>query len=474
MTSDGQKSYPWQPAGIRWTFRIAAIGLLGLLSLIPLLIVDGVADERRRYFFEAQSALGDSWGRAQNLSGPVLIVPVTMLAQPSSMSEMPQMPQTQNDRWRRQGKEAVRVRKHLIVLPDELQIKACIDHEMRTRAIYEIALFSAELDIKGRFENISERINERLENSSAEVDWDGIRLVLGISDPRAIRLALDSAARPMIQTEQPLQWNSTGFALEPGEFDNLLGRSVQASVMVQENTRDATFDLALGLGSTESFSIGAIGGTTTYDLAGSWLHPGFGGAHSPVRRSVSEAGFTAHWQVHGLARSLPDAWFHEDQRRALSGQEMSVVFHNPVMAYTAIDRGIKYGLLFIALTFLTFFCIELTQGVSLHVVQYAVVSLGLVMFYMTLLAASEHLPFGLSYGLSSVLIVGLLGAYTWAMTRVKGLTGLVVAVLITLYITLFVLLQLEDFALLVGTLLLLAGLGALMFATRNLHRGVAG
>ena len=473
MTSDAQTSYPRNPAGIRWTFRIAAIVFLGLLSLIPLLIVDGVADERRRYFFEAQSALGDSWGRAQSLSGPVLVVPVTMLAQPSSMSEMSEMPETQNGRWRRQGKDAVLIRKHLIVLPDELQVKAQIDHEMRTRAIYEIALFSAELDIKGRFENLSERISERLENSSAEVDWDGIRLVLGISDPRAIRLALDSAAQSGARTDQPLQWNSSSLALEPGEFDNLLGRSVQASVVVQENTRDATFNLALGLGSTESFSIGAIGGTTTYDLAGSWLHPGFGGAHSPVRRSVSEAGFTAHWQVHGLARSLPDAWFHEDQRRALSGQEMSVVFHNPVMAYTAIDRGIKYGLVFIALTFLTFFCIELTVGISLHIVQYAVVSLGLIMFYMTLLAASEHLSFLISYGLSSLLIVSLLGAYTWAMTGVKGLTGLVVAVLLMLYVTLFVLLQLEDFALLVGTLLLLVGLAALMFATRNLHRQVA-
>ena len=190
----------------------------------------------------------------------------------------------------------------------------------------------------------------------------------------------------------------------------------------------------------------------------------------PVSRAIDAKGFTAHWEVHGLARNLPDIWVHQDQQRALTNGGMGVRFHNPVTPYTSIDRGIKYGLLFIALTFLTFFCVELITKAKFHVVQYAVVSLGLIMFYMTLLAASEHMVFWISYALATALITALLGAYSWGMTREKLITSLIVGVLFSLYGTLFVLLQLEDFALLTGTALLLIALAVLMFATRNLHR----
>ena len=296
-------------------------------------------------------------------------------------------------------------------------------------------------------------------------------MVVGVIDPRAIRLGApgkDSTTK--LPRGAPLHWNGSPVELAPGEHQELLHHSIQSKVVIPAGEENASFDLTLGLGTTKSFVVNALGGTTSYSLKSSWPHPSFTGDHLPVRRAIDTEGFSADWEVHGLARNLPDIWVHQDQSRALTNGGMGVRFHNPVTPYTSIDRGIKYGLLFIALTFLTFFCVELITMAKFHVVQYAVVSLGLIMFYMTLLAASEHMVFWVSYALATALITALLGAYTWGMTREKLITSLIVGVLLGLYGTLFVLLQLEDFALLTGTALLLIALAVLMFATRNLHR----
>jgi len=454
--------------------RMTVVALLGVISLIPLLIVGDVATKREGYFFKAQRDVANTWGRPQEFTGPVLVVPVDYIEVPPE------------DGWRAANYKPIRTRKQLIVLPDELEIDAGIGHELRKRSIYQIALHSVDLKVKGVFDNPRTRIEDYLKSVPGfrtEVDWDAVRLIVGISDPRAIRLAAKNATS---STKVPLNWNGQPAELTPGEHEAIIGNSIQAKVAIpagvsegipevvsggnSERKDAAVFELQLGLGTTDSFVANALGGATAYTLKSSWPHPSFIGAHLPVDRTISAKGFAAQWEVHGLARSLPDIWVHEDQARALTNADMGVRFHNPVTPYTSIDRGIKYGFLFIALTFLTFFCVELITGKKFHVVQYAVVSLGLIMFYMTLLAASEHLLFSLSYALATALITGLLGAYTWGMTRDRRITGLIVGVLLGLYGTLFVLLQLEDFALLTGTVLLLMALAALMFATRNLHR----
>ena len=438
--------------------RVSVVALLALVSLIPLLIVGGVASEREGFYHQASREVATTWGRPQLLTGPVLVVPVDYVETPP------------DDGWRAANHKPIRTRKQLIVLPDDLQIDADVGYELRKRSIYNIALHSVDLQVKGIFDRPRSRIEAHLSSVAGfktEVDWSAVRLVVGISDPRAIRLGAKDAVS---QSSPPLQWDASVAELTPGAHEEILGPSIQAKVVIPAGSDDALFKLKLGLGTTQSFTVNALGGSTSYRLKSSWPHPSFMGAHSPVGRTINARGFSAQWEVHGLARSLPDIWIHEDQARILTNAQMGVKFHNPVTPYTSIDRGIKYGLLFIALTFLTFFCVELITGAKFHVVQYAVVSLGLIMFYMTLLAASEHLLFSWSYALATALITALLGAYTWGMTHERRITGLIVGVLLGLYGTLFVLLQLEDFALLTGTVLLLVTLAVLMYATRNLHR----
>lgn len=460
------KPPPGGTRGLRSGLRVVLVVVLAIASTIPLLIVDGVATERQRYFAQAQHDVANSWGLPQQLIGPLLVVPVDYSYPPVDKG------------WQKTPVvEPVR-RKHIVLLPDELLVDAVVGHELRQRAIYEVALFSAALSIDGHFNQPRERIAAHvasLGGRAPAIDWSGAVLVLGVSDPRAIRLssagargAKASAARGKVGS---VRFAGVERSLQAGRLESIVGNSVQVPVTLPAaNASDeARFSLQLGLGTTGDLAVNALGGVTRYKVDSSWPHPSFSGAHSPISRTITDQGFNATWEVHGLARNLPDMWIHEDQPRSLDGAQMKVSFYNPVTSYTIIDRGIKYGLLFIALTFLTFLCFELTGGVRFHVVQYAVISLELIMFYMTLLATSEHLPFGLSYVLATGLIAALLGAYTWAMTKAKLITITIVAVLLGLYATLFILLALEDFALLMGTGLLLLGLIALMFATRRLH-----
>lgn len=453
----------------RSSLRVLLVVVLALASLVPLAIVNGVAEERRGYFHQAQHEVADSWGLPQELTGPVLVVPVDYA--PIEPAEG-----WASDAQAARGQAQI-VRKHLVLLPDELAIDGKVDYEMRERAIYRVALFSADVSISGSFANPRVRITEHINSlgsSVGVVDYAGAKLVVGISDPRAIRLSSSSNGS---KKSQSVQWGKSTGVLEASSMEAIVGSGVQVPVTLDDGLQDKVntpFELQLTLGTTQRFSLNALGGNTRYTLSSSWPHPSFNGAHSPVRREILADGFSADWEVHGLARNLPDIWVHEDRPRSLQDQQMGVSFYNPVTTYTIIGRGIKYGLLFIALTFLTFLCFELGGGVRFHAMQYAVVSGGLIMFYMTLLAASEHLNFTLSYVLATLLIVGLLGAYTWGMTaqeqKQRLLTLTIVGVLLGLYTTLFVLLQLEDYALLMGTMLLLLGLAALMYATRNLHR----
>ena len=155
---------------------------------------------------------------------------------------------------------------------------------------------------------------------------------------------------------------------------------------------------------------------------------------------------------------------------SLAREQLGVTLFNPVTPYTSIDRALKYGVLFIALTFVTYLCIELLWSGRLHLVQYGVVSLALVLFYQTLLALSEHVAFGYAFAGAAALIVLLLSAYTWAMLKRLAFSLLIAAVLCVLYATLFVLLRLEDYALLSGTALLVLALASLMLATARLNR----
>jgi inner membrane protein len=207
-------------------------------------------------------------------------------------------------------------------------------------------------------------------------------------------------------------------------------------------------------------------------VSSTWSHPSFQGQFLPDQYEIRDDGFDADWLVHELARNLPSSWIVGATRTNLGATQARVSLHDPVSQYHVFERGIKYGVLFVALTFLTFICFELTTPIRFHYVQYGVVGAGLILFYLTLLSLSEHMSFLLAYMLATGVLTGLISWYVHSMVHVRSLTITVTMIVLSLYAVLFTLLQLEAFSLLAGTSVLLIGLAALMYVTRGLSERV--
>jgi inner membrane protein len=275
-----------------------------------------------------------------------------------------------------------------------------------------------------------------------------------------------------------LRWNggTAGFA---GSADSRLSTSglTAAIPFATETPQRIPFAIDLRLNGSESVSFLPLGGETVVELSSPWRAPSFSGAFLPESRTITASGFGARWNVSSLARGYPQRWreniTEENMNTMLWPSAFRVGLFAPVGGYQQTERSIKYGALFIILTFVTFFLYELLSPVTLHPVQYFLVGGALCLFYLLLLSISEQASFGLAYAIASVATVGLISAYATALLRsrlrVLGLAG----VLAFLYGYLYVLLQLEDWALLMGSIGLFAILALIMYTTRRVDWGTA-
>ncbi|MGI9326065.1 MAG: cell envelope integrity protein CreD [Pseudomonadales bacterium] len=448
----------------RISLRFIIVAGLALALLVPLLLVGGVAEERQSYYQQVVADIAQSYGHGQTLVGPILVIPAYDRI-------------TEEDA---NGLTRVRsVATQHVVLPEQLQVTTKVQHQYRHRGIYQVPVYVADLELQGALPKIDVAA---IESQHERVVWQDAFVALGISDTRAI----SNNSRFVLGERQ--------FELSPGTGLDWLAHGVRvplAQVYPDTSAADskalaggwqlapseqgpsysaAEFSLALRLAGTEQLAVVPVGDQTQIEMLASWPHPKFEGNFLPLEYDISAEGFTARWAVSALARGVPQSFSARAERMGFVHQSAGVSLYEPVTQYTTVDRGLKYGVLFIALTFLAVLCFELLTGARLHLVQYGVIGLGLVLFYLVLLSLSEHLGFLIAYLLATGVIVLMLGAYARSVTR-NITMGLGFALLqAVLYWILYVLLKLEDYALLTGTSVLVVGLAALMFVTRGLNR----
>lgn len=421
------------------TGRFAVLGLLVLAMFIPLAFVDGLTEERQAYFERTLDDVARAWGGQQVLNGPYLIIPETSEIQGSELVD---------------GKPSKIIKREpRVVLPSLLRLEVSVEHQMRSRALYEVPVYTAVLKISGEFPALNRRIGI---GAGSRLDLNEARVAVGVSHTRAIGRVSE------------LLLAGTGHAFESGSGAGWLGSGIHAAPAAYDGSRAQPFEFEIELKGTRGLGLAPVGSETQIDMAASWPHPSFEGQYLPERHEVSAAGFSAVWSVSKLARDLPDSWLATSQGPVPADTLASVRLIQPVTGYKIVDRAIKYGVLFITLTFITFVCFELTLGFRFHPVQYGVVALALVLFYLTLLSLSEHLPFGVAYGIATGLLTAMITWYVGSLSGSKSLMLFTAAVIGALYGVLYVLLKLETFALLLGTALLLLGLYGLMYATRSL------
>ena len=428
-------------------FKLGAIALLILLLLIPLLMINGVIADRQ---FTRDNVLDDiarSSSYSQRLTGPVMVVPYRKTVREWKL----------NEKLNKRYEETREERGRMYFLPDRFELDGKVQTELRARGIYQARLFHADNRISGRFELPAQL---GITEDFADYRFEPAFLAVGISDIRGIENALK------------LELGSQRLEFEPGSQVDWLGEGVHVALPEQDSRKPAVVDFAfdLRLQGTEQLQVVPVGKTSQVSLASNWPHPSFIGNFLPAQREVTDNGFTANWQTSFFSTNLQEAMERcvAGDCDALNGRSFGVSFIDPVDQYLKSDRAIKYALLFIALTFAGFFLFEVLKSLAVHPVQYALVGVALAFFYLLLLSLSEHLGFALAYLISASACVLLIGFYVCHVLRSVAHGLGFSAGLAALYGLLYGLLSAEDYALLMGSLLLFGLLGTVMVLTRKL------
>ncbi len=433
--------------------RALLIGVLALLMLIPLSMVGGTVEERHQLYNSVLGEIAGIWGNRQVLEGPALVVPYV---------EEHLVEETVKDE--RTGEETTTskvISRNLtaVALPKNLSVDIELGEKVRHRGIYDALVYSAKIRLRGQIERPNiDALSENLHR----VDWDKAYLVLSLSDTRAINEVSE------------LTWNDRPQSLAPGtRLTELFGNGFHAPLeTLDPGIESYGFDLSLSVNGSQGIRLAPFGEDTQVRMTSSWPHPSFQGSALPDAYETSEAGFEATWSIPHLARNYPQLFAYPGQGFDLSEFLVGVDLFEPVFLYSKITRAVKYGLLFVGLTFLVFLIFELISSARLHLVQYGLIGIALSLFYLTLLSLAEHTDFSRAYVIASAVNIGMITLYAGAALRSWARAGIILALLSTLYTLLFSLLHLEDYALLMGTALLLAVVAVLMYLTRDLRARV--
>lgn len=424
-------------------FKMIVTGLLVLALGIPLMMVRGQIQERQQRRDSVVSEVAGTWGRAQILGGPVLTVPY--------------LAHTRDE----DGKVTTWT-KLAHFLPETLKVDGRLLPDLRRRGIFEVAIYRADLHASGQFQRPS---FAEWGIAPQDILWDRAWLSIGVSDMRGIRRNVR------------LVWGDKALQLSPGGGITgfwSTGLRVPISGLAQAPEKQSypfAFDLAVR--GSQSLCVLPLGKQNTVTLRSSWPDPSFTGAFLPESRNVTAKGFEATWSVPYFGRSYPQQWLEKPETAAVAsevealGSAFGVELYLPVDVYQKTERSVKYGMLFLVLTFLAFFLFEVFSPVSLHPMHYLLVGSALCLFYVLLLSISEHIPFAAAYAIASAGILVLISGYSLAILDGKRRALAMSGMLVILYSYLYVLLQAEDYALLLGSIGLFVILALVMFLTRK-------
>ena len=424
---------------------------LGALLAIPLFAVYALVWDRQGQSATASRSITQGWGGPQRLAGPLLAIPFT-----ADTTETV----TENGRATTRTVQAAR---ELLIAPDQADLSADIAPEARRRSIYQAVVYTARASGAARFSLPADLA--RLGVDAGRLQLDRAELRFGLSDPRGLAgappaVTVAGRALPLRPGHGP---GSTG----GGFFAPLDARALAAGPVA------AAFRFTFrGNG---SLSLSPDAGDSRWRVRSAWANPSFAGGFLPVARDVSARGFAAEWRVGNLAlgtslTSVQDAAAERPAAVVLlpDEHEARVDLVTPVDIYDEVNRSVKYGFLFIGFTFAVFLLWDVIGGVRVATPEYLLVGVGLILFFVLLLAFAEVIGFTAAYLLAAGAIIGLIAAYSAAVLGSWRRGGGVAGLLAALYAVLYVLLSLEAFSLLIGSVLLFAALAGVMYVTRRL------
>jgi len=435
--------------------------LIGIALAIPLFSVWLLVYDRQSQSDEARASITEGWGGPQAMSGPVLVIPYRTMTTETSVGAGATVSRT---------REVIR---ELTLEPEAVQIQSKVDPELRKRSIYEAVVYDASAKGSARFA-FPQDLN-RYGVDPATLDLGKAELRFGLSDPRGL------GANPTIKVDgRPVR-------LQPGAGSGS-GRGFFAFVDAAPlDGRTMVVEFDYDFRGNSSLTLAPHAGDTHWKVTSAWPHPSFGGSFLPGARNIGADGFTADYRIGNLAlgRSLvstgdkgssditagapsPETRYEVAVAQASASNSASISLIQPVDLYSRIDRAVKYGFLFIGFTFLTLLMFDIIGGVRVSAVEYLLMGAAIVLFFVLLLAFAEVIGFTAAYIVASAAIAGLNTAYSAAVLGSWKRGYVIGGLLIGLYAVLYILLGLEAFSLLIGSILLFVALAGVMYATRRI------
>jgi inner membrane protein len=431
--------------------KLFGVGALILVMLIPLLMIQGVLSDRLARRNEAVDDITSSWGKDQNIVGPVLVVPylyhgtvVRSVTLPDGRVETREVAET--------------TVAYAYFLPDTLEITGDVKTQTLHRGIYDAAVFRGMVNISGKFPVPD---MAALKIDPKDVLWKDAAVTLAVSDLRGTRESL------------LLDWDGKKIQLQPGS--QLPGYTTGVTAPLANDQPIAAppaFSIALDLNGSSGIFFAPFGVQNVVNLKSNWPDPGFRGAFLPAERNVRADGFDATWKVSYYGRDYAQRWTSRSGNErfttlAVSNSLFGAQFLKVLDAYRYVERSIKYGVLFFVLVFTTFFLFEITARQKIHPLQYLMVGAALCLFYLALLSASEFIGFTAAYATATVAATGLI---TWYCSHFLGggaRTLMIGGGLLGVYTFLYITLRQQDYALLMGTVALFILLAIVMWVTRK-------
>lgn len=430
--------------------KLFSIGFLILILLIPASWIESLINERQ---YRAQDVIGEisnKWSSDQTFTGPVLVIPFTQYEKVKT--------------WEKgiQKEEITESVHQAYFLPEQLTIDSKISPQVLHRGIFDAVVYDSKIKLNAKFGELN---FEKWNIPDQQIHWKEAKIVSGITDLRGIseNPVIQSGAKVLI-TEPT---NDVGLIRSNDSNVTPISSRGIASTLDWASRADITTDLSMDLqlkGSEQLYFVPA-GKTTDVKISGNWPSPSFDGQLLPSSREVNEKDFTATWKVLSFNRPFSQQWI--DSEQSLNGSEFGVNLLIPADQYQKSIRTAKYGVLVIILAFTALFLVELTAKIRIHPFQYILIGAALIIYYTLLLSISEHIGYNAAYAIASISTVTLVALYSTTFLQKKSLSVLFTLLMSVFYLFIFVIIQAEDYSLLIGSVGLFFIISVIMYFSRK-------
>ena len=429
--------------------KLGAIGFIALLLMVPLAMIDGKITERAAYLQQAKQRVSDSWTGNQVVLPTLFILPY----------EVHRKVNITNSATKEITSQVQKSTYYKFIVPEKVSLSANVDNSIRHKGIYNVPVYTAQLYVTGAFDGKKiNQLKKELSDQYEQVTFKTPYLSAVVSDPRGIN------SIPV------LEWQNKTLTFKPGSRLPQKYAGIHAPLSAVNEQGLNNFSYMLELRGMEQLSFIPIGLENELTVKSSWPHPQFIGDFLPTASEINKQGYQAKWHITSFANNIEEKALscEKNNCEAFFSGSLGIKHIETVDVYLQSERTVKYGMLFIGLSFITFFIFETLMKLPIHPIQYSLVGLANAIFYLLLISLSENIPFGVAYLIASLCCVALLMFYLKPILKQNRYVYLFSTVLTILYGVLYIIINMEDLALMMGSFLTFFVLAIIMFSTRNI------